>query len=479
MTTDALSAALLEGIDLAALLDDVRAFCSRFVAYPDEHTRAAHTLWIAHTHCMDAWDSTPRIAFLSPEPGSGKTRAIEVTELLVPSPVLAVNVTAAYLFRKVGDPAGRSTILFDEIDTVFGPKAKENEDIRGLLNAGHRKGAVAGRCVVKGKTILTEEIPAYCAVALAGLGGLPDTLLSRSVIIRMKRRAPDEVIEPFRRRLHEVEGYRLRDKLANWGAAATEALQDAWPELPESVTDRNADIWESLIAIADLAGHAWPGRARGSAVALVAASMAGTPSLGVRLLADIRTAFGDDEAMPAADLLSALHRVEESPWGDLRGKPLDSRGLSTRLGGYGIKSHDVRIGERSDNKVVKGYRRQDFHDAWVRYLTPLANDPNYNNKEGNEGAVGVPPIESATTATTATRARSSASGPQSNAAAARQIVGVPTEPCPSCGAIAWSRRVGFRWLCDNCAPWAVASTPTSPVRPIERTSDPQRERVAT
>ena len=48
---------------------------------------------------------------------------------------------------------------------MFGPRAKDNEEIRGLLNAGHRKGAVAGRCVIAGKQVKTEEIPAYCAVA--------------------------------------------------------------------------------------------------------------------------------------------------------------------------------------------------------------------------------------------------------------------------------------------------------------------------
>jgi hypothetical protein len=178
---------------------------------PSEHAHVAHALWNAHTHLMDAWDSTPRIAFLSPEPGSGKSRAIEVAELLVPNPVEAVNVTAAYPFRKVGETA--PTILYDEIDTVFGPKAKENKKIRGLLNAGHRRGAVAGRCVVKGKTVQTEEIPAYCAVAFAGLGGLPDTLQSRSVVIRMRKRAPSEPVEPFRRREHPAEGHALRDRL--------------------------------------------------------------------------------------------------------------------------------------------------------------------------------------------------------------------------------------------------------------------------
>ncbi len=108
-----------------------------------------------------------------------------------------MNVTPAYLFRKVGSPDGCPTILYDEIDTVFGPKAKDNEEIRGLLNAGHRRGAVAGRCVVKGKTVETEEIPAYCAVALAGLGWLPDTLLSRCGIIRMQRRKPGEKVSRF------------------------------------------------------------------------------------------------------------------------------------------------------------------------------------------------------------------------------------------------------------------------------------------
>src|SRR6478609_8409545 len=83
----------------------------------------------------------------------GKRAAMEVTELLVPNPVAAVNVSPAYLFRKVADENGAPTLLFDEIDTVFGPRAKENEEIRGLLNAGHRKGAVAGRCVVRGKEV--------------------------------------------------------------------------------------------------------------------------------------------------------------------------------------------------------------------------------------------------------------------------------------------------------------------------------------
>ena len=92
--------AKLEKIDRsegAALLEDVRCFLARFVIYPSEHAHVAHVFWIAHAHLMGAWESTPRLAFLSPEPASGKTRSMEVSELLVPDPVAAVNVTPAYL----------------------------------------------------------------------------------------------------------------------------------------------------------------------------------------------------------------------------------------------------------------------------------------------------------------------------------------------------------------------------------------------
>ena len=350
----------------AAIFGDVHKFLGRFVAYPTSHAHVAHVLWVAHAHLMDAWESTPRIAFLSPEPSSGKSRALEVSELLVPRPVEAINVTPAYLFRKVNDKEGRPTILYDEIDTVFGPKAKDNEEIRGLLNAGHRKHAVAGRCVVRGKEIFTEEIPAYCAVALAGLGGLPDTILSRCVIVRMRRRAPSEVIEPYRRREHAPAGTRLAQRLTAWAASVEDKVTGAWPAMPEGIQDRDADVWESLLAVADAAGGQWPELARVAAVSLVKESKQSSPSLGVQLLADLRRVFGDAEALSTEQILNRLHEIEESPWGDLRGKPLDARGLSRRLSPYGVSPTTARFGAA----LAKGYRKQSLWDAWSRYLVP-------------------------------------------------------------------------------------------------------------
>lgn len=356
---------LPDPLDGAQLLDDVQHFLARFVAFPSREALGAAALWVAHTHLMDCWDSTPRIAHLFPEPGSGKTRALEVYELLVPRPLLSINATSAYMFRKVSDPEGAPTILFDEIDTVFGPRARENEDLRGLLNAGHRRGATAGRCVVKGKVVETEELPAYAAVAMAGLGDLPDTLMSRSVVIRMRRRAPHERVEPFRRRLHLAEGKGLQAGLAEWAGSVTAAVKGAWPQMPDGITDRNADVWEPLLAVADAAGGHWPATARRCAVALVAAAQAGSPTLGVQLLSDLRRVFADDDLLPTEVIIERLVALEETPWGDLRGKALDARSLARRLKPYDITPKVIRWGE----STPRGYRREDCADAWARYLS--------------------------------------------------------------------------------------------------------------
>jgi phage/plasmid primase-like uncharacterized protein len=399
---EAVRAGIEQALHPPCVLDQVHAYTGRFVSYPDEHAHIAHTLWIGHTHFMDKWDSTPRLAALSPEPESGKTRVLEVSEPLVPNPIETMNVSTPYLLRKISMTDDPPTLLFDEVDTVFGNN-KENEELRGLLNAGHRKGATAGRCVVRNKNVEPEEFPAYCAVAMAGLGDLPWTILTRTIPIHMRRRAPGEHVEPFRRRIHQPQGHLIRDELAVWAAKVGPTL-NACPELPPEVTDRKADVWEPLIAVADAAGGPWPKRARVAAVAHVALLREGVPaSSGVRLLADIQNIFGQRESLTTEDLLIELIELDESPWGDLKGKPLDSRKLAGFLKPYGIASKNVRVGK----DVKRGYSRDLFHDAWTRYLTVPQTDSlneHYIYKEENIGD----PSSSATPATDRDPSRQSA-----------------------------------------------------------------------
>src|SRR3954454_5657301 len=154
----------------------------------------------------------------------------------------------------------------------------------------------------------------------------------------MRRRAPDETVEPYRRRVHERAGKTLRERVARWTSLILKQVTDVWPVMPEGIKDGDADVWEPLLAIADAAGGDWPERARAAAVALVALAKESTPSLGIKLLADIRQVFGDAEAMATESVLKALHAIDESPWADIKGKPLNDRGLAVRLRPYGVRS---------------------------------------------------------------------------------------------------------------------------------------------
>ncbi|MGW6955021.1 DUF3631 domain-containing protein [Streptomyces chartreusis] len=367
-------------IDGAALLNEVEAFHRRFNVFPHEAAYVAVTLWDAHAHLLDAFDSTPRLAFLSPEPGSGKSRALEVVETLVPRSMAAVDASAAALFRSVsGIDGGRPTILFDEIDTVFGPKAGENEQLRGFINAGHTRGREMYRCVGDGANQQVQGFPSYCALAVAGLGNLPDTIMTRAVIIRMRRRARNERIEQFRIRIHVREGNQLRDRLAKWAETVQEQVTDVFPELPDGVTDRPADVWEPLIAIADAAGGDWPERAREACVTLVTASKANDKgSIGIRLLTDLRdhVMVGIDR-LPTVAILDRLNALDDAPWADMGGKPLDNRRLSKMLAEYMTVDNEPIASRniKAAGSVLKGYYAADLHDAWQRYCPPPPESP--------------------------------------------------------------------------------------------------------
>ncbi|MER6597316.1 DUF3631 domain-containing protein [Streptomyces parvus] len=374
-------------IDGAALLDQVEAFHRRFNVFPTESAYVAVALWDAHAHLIDCFETTPRIAFLSPEPGSGKSRALEIVELLTPRPMSTVSASANALYRLVDSAEGLPTVLFDEVDTIFGPKAGADEALRGFLNAGYRRIGGALRCVGDGSNQNAQVFGSYCAVAMAGLGSLPDTVLTRSVIIRMRKRAPNEKVEPYRQRIHEKQGHALRDQVAKWADTVRDQVANAWPDMPEGVTDRPADVWEPLLAVADAAGGTWPARARAACLELVdAAHDNDEASLGVRLLTDLRDkVFCGADRMPTAVILEILLRMDDAPWGDLDDKPLNSRTLAKLLSQYVTPANKPikPRGIRTPSGTPKGYYAEDLTDAWTRYCPP-------------------PPEESATSATSAT-----------------------------------------------------------------------------
>lgn len=321
----------------AQLLDDVRGFIARFCVFPSQAALDAVTLWVVHAHMVQHFHTTPRLALLSPEPESGKTRVLEVLDLLTPEPMLVFSPSVATIFRSLAQC--QITLLFDEVNTIFPIRGKNDQyqDLRGLLNSGYKKGATIPRCV--GPTHDVRRFPTFAAVALAGIGHLPDTIMSRAVIIRMRRRSARERVEPFRSRLHQEAGHALRDRLSEWANEVGEKAGNAWPVLPVGVEDRRAEIWEPLIAVADQAGGDWPDTARTASVELCAQAAERPISLGRRLLTDPKTVFADDDKLATVEILERLCGEkpygldqkgeplcidDDAPWGDLRGKPLDS-----------------------------------------------------------------------------------------------------------------------------------------------------------
>ncbi|GIH81197.1 DUF3631 domain-containing protein [Planobispora longispora] len=341
------------------LLDALRAALARYVILPSAEAADAVTLWIAATHAQPAWAHAPRLVIRGPEKRCGKSRLLDIVEATCHEPFITVNSSSAAVYRSITDDP--PTMLVDEADTIFGPKADGNEDLRGLLNAGHQRNRPAKRYDAALNRV--ESIPTFAMAALAGIGAMPDTIEDRAVVVRMRRRGPGESVSPYRHRRDRPPLRQLAEDLAAWLRADLEKLERAEPTMP--VEDRAADTWEPLVIVADHAGGTWPERARVAALVLTAeADDNGQTSTRIRLLADCRTAFGTDTALPTATLLERLKADSEGEWADHGPAGLTAMKLGTMLREYDIKSANIRF---PNGTQAKGYQRADFLDAWARY----------------------------------------------------------------------------------------------------------------
>lgn len=349
-----------EPVDGAALLTEIEAAISAHAMLP-AGTAVAMALWIVHTYCVEAAAITPRLAIVSPTKRCGKTTVLKLLGALACKPLAAANLTPAVLYRVV--EAYSPTILVDEADTFLAAQ----DELRGVLNAGHdRHSAVVPRCV--GDDFEPKVFRVFGAVAIAAIRKLPDTLMDRSIVIEMKRKAPGERLQKLRRRQREALAA-LPRRCARWAADNVKALSEREPDLPDSLDDRAADNWEPLLAIADQAGGPWAARSRATALLLSGsrADAVETGDNGVQLLADVRAVFANNgiDRTTTKALLAALAELEGRPWAEWnRGRPLSARQLGALLGRFGIKPGTIRVGDATP----KGYVLGDLIDAFGRYL---------------------------------------------------------------------------------------------------------------
>ncbi|MGW1431861.1 DUF3631 domain-containing protein [Streptomyces sp. NPDC002431] len=360
----------------AGLLDELRALIAKFVILPSPEALDAAVLWVAATHLQTAWQHAPRLAVVGPAKRCGKSRLLDVLTETVHAPMITINTTPAAIFRSIAEE-NPPTLLVDEADTIFGtPKqAEKNEEMRGLLNAGHQRGRYVTRVV--GNDHTPHQFATFAMAALAGIGDLPDTIMDRSVVIRMRRRAEGESVKPFRSRRDTPSLHDVRDRIAAWAAKLLDEAAELEPDMP--VEDRAADTWEPLVIVADLAGGAWPRLVRAACAQMVAdeAEAEEDHASGARILADIRRIFvaqREPDSLATEELLHHLRQDPEAPWAECGRGGLSARDLGAMLREYGIKSGNVRMADRTQRK---GYMRHKFLDPWRRYcpsVHPVAPD---------------------------------------------------------------------------------------------------------
>jgi Protein of unknown function (DUF3631) len=352
---------------LAAYLTRVETFTRRFVVLTDEQT-CAIALWVAHTHVFEAALCTPYLAISSAEKESGKTRLLEVLELLVAKPWFTGRTSTAALTRKIDRDA--PTLLLDESDPAFKGDRDYAEALRGVLNTGFRRGGSTSLCVPEGKDgFKIADLSTFSPKAIAGIGRLPDTVASRSIPIRLKMRKRSEPIQRFRARNVRDDAAELADTLANELQRIAPELAGAEPSLPDELSDRQQDVWEPLVAIGDAARGKWPVRVRHAAVVLAGSRRSDSESLRVRLLADIWRVFeGDDvDRIKSRELAQRLNSMDDAPWADwARGKGLTPNKLGSMLGEFDIHPRSIRY--EGESSTAKGYLRAMFEDAWERHV---------------------------------------------------------------------------------------------------------------
>ena len=359
--------------ETATLLDLCCELVCRYVVLtPKQLTVLA--VWILHTWAIEAADFTPYLHITAPEKGSGKSRLLETLGIVVRQPERTGGMSAAALMRTVNAEA--PTLLLDEVDATFKGNRDVAEALRGMLDEGFRRDGNIRRC--KPPQWEVQVFRVFGAKALAGIGKVPDTVASRSITIEMRRKTKAEKVENFRIRDATLAAIPLRKRLLAWSnPGALEILYATRPILPDGLSDRQADVSEPLLAIADLAGGSWPATVRESLAVLFGSAVSEDSSLGVTLLRDIRTIFGTQSGRDAgkiysAQLASALREIEGAPWSEWdHGRGLNANSLAKRLKPYHIHPQSVRTLDGTG----KGYKREDFSDVWERYLPPMPEEP--------------------------------------------------------------------------------------------------------
>jgi len=362
------------------ILEALTGLFKRFAILP-EHADTTLALWVIFTWCIDYVHCAPILTLSSPEKQCGKTTVLSILGKLVFKALPASHITAAALFRTI--EALQPTLIIDEADTFI----NASDELKGIINSGHtRSSAFAIRTV--GEDHNPKQFRTWGAKAIALIGKLPDTLHDRSIVIELRRKHPGEKTEKLRHVSPQIFDD-LKRKILRFSQDHGASIKQGQPLLPSNISDRAADNWEPLLAIAELGGERWTVQSR-QAASFLSNREKDHISLGNQLLLNTQHVFQNEgaEKIPTAKLIEALCEDSELPWLTYdRGTPITPRQLAKILDTYKIQSKNIKV---EGNKVLKGFEKSQFEDAWSRYLpesssenaaTPLLSNQNKGSEE--------------------------------------------------------------------------------------------------
>lgn len=371
--------------DGATLLRKVEEFIHRYLILPP-HALLPLALWIFATHCFEVFDAFAYLTVTSPTPRCGKTRLLEVIELIVKDPLRATNASEAALFR--GIEKFQPTLLLDEAETLSS-KGERADYLRAMVNAGNRRGAHVLRC--DGKPPIPEKFNVFCPKVIALIGAPPTTVLDRSIVISMQRRKPGEQVARFLTRIASPEGARLQQAAGSWCESRRSDITRSYEAQPlDFLSDRDAEGWQPLFSILAVADRVRLPELRSCAEVLSGskAAAAEDDSLSLRLLADIRRIFESSGAdrLSSEEIVERLSQDETAPWVEFdRGKPLTQTGLARMLKKFAVSPRGIRL---PDGSTPRGYLDEQFSEPWARYLTPpsgIAHQVQQAQQPNNDG----------------------------------------------------------------------------------------------
>lgn len=252
----------------ARVLEAICNLLDRHLVLPSKEERDAIAVWTAASWVAENFDNFPRLYMRAAEYGAGKSVAAEAVCRLSRESHEMVGATPSVVYRLIENAEKKPTIFLDEMDTVFGTagSSSSNTELLGVLNKGfHRDGTVyrsRGQDDVK-------PFKCFAPMVLAGKGILPRAMMTRSITINMRKPVEGETFVAYRKRLHKPFFDAVKDALEVWSGPASKVLGTEFPEMPSGVKNRDVDVWEPLLMVADLAeGTDWPERIRKAAVAI-------------------------------------------------------------------------------------------------------------------------------------------------------------------------------------------------------------------